>query len=250
MAGWKAYSELAWVESVVAPPVEFKEETLFFCEMIKQNSQVEVKTLLHLASGSGINDYTFKHHFRVTGVDISEDMLAIARDLNPEVAYEKGDMRYVKLGEHFDAVAIPDAIGYMQTFEDLRQAVSNARDHLNPGGVLLVTALTKEQFQPNNFAYTGTKGDVEVTVFENNYMPADKATTYEAVMVYLVRRRGNLEIYTDRHVLGLFEMDVWLNLFKELDLQVTQSRVGRFYDRFILEEGDYPLTIFTCTKPL
>jgi len=40
---------------------------------------------------------------------------------------------------------------------------------LKPGGVLLIVANIKEEFRENNFVYTGSKGDVEVTIFENNY---------------------------------------------------------------------------------
>ena len=69
---WKAYTELAWTESLVNPPAEGLEEVELFAKLIKQNSKINTKTLLHVGSGSGIYDYTFKKHFKVTGVDISK----------------------------------------------------------------------------------------------------------------------------------------------------------------------------------
>ena len=250
MEKWLSYNELAWIEPIVAPPEEYAGESEKYCRLIRENALIEPKTLLHLASGAGINDYTFKKYFTVTGVDISEGMLAVAKQLNPEVEYHFGDMRTVDLGKKFDVVVIPDSIGYMTTVEDLHRALQNALKHLEAGGLLLVTAHLKEEFQENNFAYSGSRGDVEVTVFENNYIPDPAGTTYEATVVYLVRRGGELEIYTDRHIIGFFTAQVWHDLFKELGMEVKQVAFKELYDPFILGKGEYPLQIFICTKPL
>lgn len=247
---WRMYGDLAWIESITTSPEEYVEETALFSKAIKEHSKIEIKTLLHLGCGAGINDYTFKRHFKVTGVDISENMLENARKLNPEVVYLHGDMRTIKLGESFDAVAIPDSIGYMTTLKDLRRAIITAYKHLKPGGVLLIMANIAEQFKQNNFVYTGFKGDVEITLFENNYIPDRSGTTYEATLIFLIRRKGKLEIHTDRHTIGLFKLKTWLDLLKELEFEVKQIKMEHLYDRFILGEGEYPLLMFVCTKPL
>jgi len=247
---WCAYSNLAWTESIVTPPEEYGEETELFNKVIKENSKIEARTLFHLGCGAGGNDYTFKKHFKVTGVDISEDMLEIARKLNPEVTYLYGDMRTIRLKECFDAVAIPDSIGYMTTVEDLRSAILTAYKHLKPGGVLLIVANIRAEFKENNFVYTGSKGDVEITVFENNYIPDTTGTTYEGTFIYLIRRKGKLEIHTDYHIIGLFKLETWLDLLKEVRFEVKQMTVEHLYDRFIFGEGKYPITMFVCTKSL
>ncbi len=247
---WRAYSDLAWTESIVTSPDESAEETELFVKVIKKNSQIEARTLLHLGCGAGANDFTFKRHFTITGVDISEGMLCMAEKLNPEVTYVYGDMREIKLKESFDAVAIPDSIGYMTTIRDLRTAINTASFHLKPGGVLLIVAHTKEEFRENNFVYAGSKEDLEVTIFENNYVSKSEPTTYEATFVYLIRQKGKLEIYTDCHRLGLFTLTTWLSLLKDAGLEVKQMKMDHSYDRFILGEGEYPLLLFICSKPL
>jgi len=202
---WLAYNDLAWTEPIVAPPEEYTEETELFTKVIKEHSKIEAKTLLHLGCGAGGNDYTFKKHFKVIGVDISENMLEIARRLNPEVIYYRGDMRSIELGECYDAVAVPDSIGYMTTEKELRRAIITGQKHLKPGGVLLIVANIREEFRENNFVYTGTKGDIEITVFENNHILEPAGTTYEATLIYLIRRKGKLEIITDCHKIGIFK---------------------------------------------
>lgn len=246
---WLSYNDLAWIEPILSPPEDFKEEPEMYCRVIRENAAIPVKTLLHLACGAGIYDFTFKEYFRVTGVDISPGMLEVARELNPEVTYHLGDMRFVQLDSTFDAVAIPDAIGYMTSREDLHKALSNACRHLKPGGVLLLVVHTKEEFRDNNFVYTGAGGDVQITVFENNYIPDPHGGLYEATMVYLIRNKGNLEIVTDRHTLGLFDLETWMQLLREeLGLQVQQMRLDHLYDANLLEEGEYPLSMLVCLK--
>ncbi len=249
MSDWLSYNDLAWTEPVMMSPEEGEKEAGKFVEIIRKQAKTEVKTLLHLACGGGIYDYTFKKYFKVTGVDISPGMLEVARKLNPEVAYHEGDMRSVKLDEKFDAVAIPDSIGYMRTLDDLRSAITNACGHLKPGGILLITATIAEQFTDNNFVYTGFKDDVEITVFENNYITDAKRSSYEATIVYLIRRKGKLEIHTDVHKLGLFSRDTWLDLLKEHDLQADQVQMDDIYAPYIMDEGEYPLVTFVCVKP-
>jgi SAM-dependent methyltransferase len=110
ITNWRAYRELAWTESIIAQPDQYVEGIEAYIKAINEQLKMEVKTLLHLGCGAGGNDYTFKKYFQVTGVDISEDMLEVAGSNNPEVVYHCGDMRTIRLGESFDAVAIPDSI--------------------------------------------------------------------------------------------------------------------------------------------
>ena len=102
----------------------------------------------------------------------------------------------------------------------------------------------------NNFLYTGSKKDIKIIVFENNYIPDPDGETYEATIIYLIRQKGKLEIYSDRHIIGLFKLEIWLAVLKEFDFKVKQIKIEHSYDCFILGEGKYPLIIFTCTKPL
>jgi len=201
--------------------------------------------MLHLGCGAGFYDSYFKRQFAVTGVDISPGMLEIARRTNPDVDYHLGDMRNIELNRLFDIVAAPDCIDYMQTPDDLLKVMSTARKHLRPGGLLLIVAHPAEIFRPNNFDYCGADQEVELTVFENNYIPAPPKTGYEATLVYLIRRKGQLEIYNDCHQLGLFNTQTWLELFKKAGFKEPQQiSMDHIYDRFVMDEGEYRQTIF------
>lgn len=249
MSGWISYNELAWTEPILAPPESCREEIETYCSLIKKHSQIEPVTLLHLACGAGSFDHTFKKHFKVTGVDLSVGMLNVARGINPEIEYLEGDMRSVNLGRLFDAVVIPESIGYMTTKEDLRKTISAATAHLKPGGILLIVAHVKEEFQENNFAYSGCANDIDITVLENNHILKPRGDIYEATIVYLIRKGGVLQIYNDRHLLGLFTTNLWMELLSDQGLEVKRLSLNELYSSYILGEGEYPMTMFVCLNP-
>jgi SAM-dependent methyltransferase len=174
-------------------------------------------------------------------------MLALARDLNPEAEYFQGDMRTIRLDRKFDTVVIPDSIMYMTTLEDLERAIRTAVLHLVPGGFLLVVAHPKESFRDNNFVYQGSDGDIRVTLFENNHVISENS--YEAALVYLIRRNGELRIHHDIHKLGLFSNGEWLEVFEDSGLDLEEAAdMDDLYDDYLMDEGEYRLKVYLCRK--
>ncbi|MBN2202470.1 class I SAM-dependent methyltransferase [bacterium] len=245
---WIAYNELAWTEDLLAGPEDCEDEVQFYIDRILSASEKPPVTLLHLGSGAGNHDTFFKELFKVTGVDISPGMVDKARVLHPDIEYVLADMRTVRLNRLFDAVAVPDSIDYMATEDDLRQAIRTAAEHLRPGGVLLVAAKPAETFRDNNFAYVGEKDDVHVTVLENNYINPYRPDTYEATIAYLIRRKGELTVHTERHMLGLFPLSVWEKIFLDEGLTMSTTTLSGAYDRYLLNDGEYPITVFSGIK--
>jgi SAM-dependent methyltransferase len=241
----RLYKDLAWTWPIISPPEDYIPEGDYFAKVIKERAVIDTKSLLHLGCGGGHNDYTLKKHFDVTGVDVSEPMLALARGLNPEVTYLGGDMRTVRLEKAFDAVAILDAVNYMLSEIDLRRAFETAYRHLKPGGVFLTTVeQTPELFRQNiTKHWTHRRDDIEITFIENSYDPDTSDTTYESVFVFLIREKGILRIETDRHLCGIFPMVVWLSCLQSMEFEV---KVNYFED---MSENGEPLAVLTCLKP-
>src|SRR3712207_9249425 len=108
-------------------------------------------TLLELGSGGGNNAVHLKAHFaQVTLTDLSPEMLAVSRALNPDCEHLLGDMRTLRLGRAFDVVFVHDAIDYMTTREDLRLALETAAVHCKPDGLgLFVPDYVREAFEPS-----------------------------------------------------------------------------------------------------
>ena len=105
-------------------------------------------TLLDLACGTGRHAVEFSRlGWTVTGVDYGADLLqrarANAQAAGVAVAVLEQDMRHLDLGaERFDAVTcLFDSIGYPQTDDGVVAALTGARRHLAPDGVLVAEFL-------------------------------------------------------------------------------------------------------------
>ena len=245
---WISYNQLAWTEDFLAEPADYEQEVAHYADMVRQHASPPVHTLLHLGCGAGGQDLFFKRNFSVTGVDLSIGMLDKARAKNPEIEYIEGDMRTIRLDRQFDAVVIPDSIDYIATLGGLQQVIHTAALHLRKGGVLLVVCSTTEQFRNNNFVYTGEKGDVHVTLFENNYASPYAPQTHEITLFYLIRQHGALKTYSEHIVAGLFPQASWEGVFKQAGLTLYSQDLFGSYDQYLLDDGEYTQTIFIGRK--
>ena len=99
------YSDLTWLWPIVSPPEDYIGEAAQFLSSIREHAPAS-RSVLNLGCGGGHLDQTLKKHFAVTGIDISEPMLALAKQLNPDVHYITGDMRTARLDQTFDAVMV------------------------------------------------------------------------------------------------------------------------------------------------
>lgn len=100
-----------------------------------------VKTVLDVTCGTGSQVFWLaKRGYEVTGYDISEKMISIARQKAEkeelDVVFGVADMCTVQAGQ-FDAVlSIFNAVGHL-TKDDFETAMKNIHTNLNPGGLYL-----------------------------------------------------------------------------------------------------------------
>jgi SAM-dependent methyltransferase len=214
----KMYTELAAWWPLLSPVADYAEEAAFFLQVMKEKGLPPAPSLLELGSGGGSNAFHLKRYFaRMTLADLSAEMLAISRMLNPECEHFQGDMRTLRLGQRFDVVFIHDAIDYMLTLQELRQAFETAGMHCQPQGLaLFVPDHLRETFQPSS-NHGGTDGERQsLRYLEWTYDPDPRDSTYIMEFVYLLRE-GNYEtqIEHDKHICGLFARADWIQLLQE-----------------------------------
>lgn len=100
----------------------------------------EATSLLDVACGTGGHFDVFTKEFtHVEGVDLSEPMLEICRELHPLSPTAIADMRDFDLGRRFDVVTCLFAsIAYLDEPSELDQVMQAFVRHLNPGGVVAI----------------------------------------------------------------------------------------------------------------
>jgi SAM-dependent methyltransferase len=190
-----------------------------------QERRPGARTLLDVACGTGAH---LEHlsRYAAEGLDLDPEMLAIARERLPDVVFHQEDMVSFDLGKRFDAVVCMfSSIGYVRIEERLRSAIASMARHLEPGGVLVVEPwLAPEDWQDRhvgavfvdepelkiarmNIAHR--KGDVSIVEFE-----------------YLVGTPDGVERFTERHELGLFTVEQYLDAFQGTGLVANHDPEG------------------------
>lgn len=95
--------------------------------------------LVEFACGSGGVLAHLADFYDVAGLDISPEMLALARRRLPRTPLIEGSMTSARFGRKFDVVlCIFDSINHLTRFGDWRLVFKNGARHLNPGGILIV----------------------------------------------------------------------------------------------------------------
>ncbi|MFU8796910.1 MAG: class I SAM-dependent methyltransferase [Dehalococcoidia bacterium] len=207
----RLYSEFASWWQLLSTPADYAEEAEFCRRAIADASAVQPITMLELGSGGGNNASHLKSYFRITLLDISADMLAVSRTLNPECEHIQGDMRNIRLGRVFDAVFIHDAISYMSTEDDLSRAIETAFVHCRHGGVALFAPdYTRESFRTltSHGGHDGERRGMRYLEWVHDPDPAD--TSYTVDFAYLLREGNEVRCQYDRHICGLFGREDWL----------------------------------------
>jgi SAM-dependent methyltransferase len=91
-----------------------------------------------------------KMGFTVLGVDISPEMLQVARAAFPKIEFIHADMQDFHLGRQFGlATCAFDALNYLSTPADLQAAFCCIADHLVPGGHFLFDVNTAKLYEGN-----------------------------------------------------------------------------------------------------
>ncbi|HEX6211456.1 MAG TPA: class I SAM-dependent methyltransferase [Methylomirabilota bacterium] len=213
----KLYDELADWWPLLSPPEEYAEEAVFYGDALAAVCPAPPQNVLELGSGGGNNASHLKARFRMVLVEPSAGMLAVSRRLNPDCEHVQGDMRTVRLDRRFDAVFVHDAVCYMSTEPDLRQAMATAFAHCRPGGAALFAPdFVRENFRSST-EHGGSDGPTRALRYlEWTWDPDPADTTYFAEYAYLLRfEDGRVQVEHDRHVEGLFARADWLRLLSE-----------------------------------
>lgn len=224
------YGELAPWFHLLTPPEEYDGEAAFALELLREHVNGPLETLFELGSGGGNMASHLKHDLLVTLSDLSTEMIEVSRTINPEVEHHVGDMRTLRLGRVFDSVLVHDAICYMTSESDLREAMATVFAHLRPGGAaVLAPDYVRETFQlgtdhggeDSPEAAAGRPGRA-LRYLEWVTDPDPSDSTYQVDYALLLRDiDGSVEVRHDQQVEGLFPRQRWLDLLAEVGFEAS-----------------------------
>lgn len=216
----RLYTDLAQAWPLLVPPEAAEEDAHLALELLGQALGAAPASLLELGCGGGGLASHLPDHMDIVLTDLSEEMLALSRALNPRLEHRQGDMRSLRLDRTFDAVLLGDAVMYMTGEDDLAAALATAAAHLRPGGALLVRPdAVAEDFDEGTLTggFEGSEGTA-AQLLEWHHSP--EGTTYLVDFALLLREPGGaVRCMHEQHRLGLFPRAAWWRILRGTGLE-------------------------------
>jgi len=218
----RLYRDLAGWFDLVNPIGLVEDEAGLYRKLLVDACNMPPRTMLDLGAGAGHLAFFLKKEMDLTLVDLSPEMLALSRKINPECEHIVGDYYSVRLGRQFDTVLFNDAVNYVAEEKDLRRAVETAFVHCAPGGAALFCPdVLRETFTPETFCKSNNDGDrsLRSLVWRRELEPTCDHYIMEIVHLMLGKEEGEVKVVHDRHRMGAFSRAVWLTNLERAGFQ-------------------------------
>jgi SAM-dependent methyltransferase len=205
---------------------DYGAETQSLLTLFRQHARIEGGQLLDVACGTGLHIEYLKEHFEAEGLDISDDLLELARQRNPEIVFHQGDMTDFRLGRQFEVVTcLFSSIGYVKTADGLAHAIGCMASHLKPGGVLVIEPwFTPDDWKPGT-VHALLVDEEELKIARVNTSFVDGRLSYFDLH-YLIGTPEGTEHFVERHELGLFTVEEMKATLEAVGLEVVYDPEG------------------------
>ena len=147
-----AYKNLAASYDRLTNDVDYEATVGFYMEILRREG-ITPRTVVDLACGTGsVTEILARKGYRVTGVDMSEEMLTEAAmktmDMEQPPMYSCQLLQNLRLPRGVDmAVCALDSLDYILDPADCKEAIRRAYKALNPGGIFIFDVNTPEKLR-------------------------------------------------------------------------------------------------------
>ena len=221
------YGEFAEVYDLIYTFLDYKKTAKKVKKLILKNKRTSGNKLLDVGCGTGKHLNYLKTDFECTGVDISQQLLDIARKNYTDIRFIQADMVKLDLNEEFDAIiCLFSSIGYVKTYENLKKTINNFINHLKSGGVLIIEPWLTKSIAIDGLASMDTYSSENIKIARQSVSKI-MGDISRFDMHYLVAKKGeDVTYFKDTHELGLFDIDQTLRIIQEARFDVKFLKKG------------------------
>ena len=214
------YRRLAKYYDLIYEWTDYDKEARILLQLIDRYKASGGNSLLDVGCGTGQHLRRLVRGFDCEGMDISDEMLQVAKTNVKGVNFIQGDMVDFNLGRKFDVIiCLFSSIGYVRTYRNLARTLNNFAKHLRDGGVVIIEPwFTKSTFRAGHIRVLATRESDDLRVVRVDYseIKGDLSVIDERVVV--VKKGKGIATFKDRMVMGLFENDEFLRLMRKAGL--------------------------------
>lgn len=205
----------------------------FYREMAKRYGS----PILELASGTGrISLMLAKENHEVVGVELSPEMLEIAREklqnlpeiVQSQVTLHRGDITDFNLGRKFSMIIIPSAFKFLLTTDDQLVCLNCARDHLQEDGVFILDLYPGRVLEGDE-EYTTYPAEIDGAMVTKSYKSFNDLDTHlrrTEVVVEISYPGGGIERIETESTTALITTEEGDRLLKLAGFQVVEEYSG------------------------
>ncbi|WP_243386254.1 class I SAM-dependent DNA methyltransferase [Bacillus kexueae] len=231
------YQHFAYIYDELMKEAPYEEWTKYYLQMVRKFGNGGNRTL-DLACGTGEMSVRFaKEGFHVTGVDLSIDMLTVAKEKMERHGYSDAlfvnqDMRNLEGFDSFDYVFICcDSLNYLLEEYDIQEVFKRAYDVLAPGGLIMfdVHSLYKVEslFKGNTFAYNGD----DISYIWNCFAgEASNSVVHE--LTFFVQEGDVYRRYDEDHEQRTFPIESYKLWLKQAGFSIVDVSTGLIQTSF------------------
>lgn len=224
-----AYGSFAYVYDIFMDNVPYDEWGEYLVSLLKKYG-VEDGLVLDMGCGTGaMTRYLDAHGYDMTGIDVSEEMLTIAKEKSsPDILYLLQDMREFELyGTMRAAVSICDSMNYILEEDDLLRVFSLVNNYLDPGGIFIFDLNTVYKYQKILGEQTIAEDREECSfIWDNFYDEEEMINEYD--LTVFVQEEGDLfRRYCETHYQRAYSLETVRALIEKAGMEVLA-----IYDAF------------------
>jgi|ETNmetMinimDraft_2_1059921.scaffolds.fasta_scaffold30194_2 SAM-dependent methyltransferase len=200
---------------------DYSEEVDFLKKILDRFGRKPVK-ILNLGCGTGAHDKDLVNEgYRITGMDLSEEMIAIAKNKVPDAKFVVGDIANFELNEKFDVIiCMFSVLGYLNENKQIKGFFDSCKRHLSDGGLLILdvwNGLGVMRELPTSREKSVEIG--ELRIVRKSYPDLDPTN-------HLNKIRFNVKVFDNGELIKDYDEDHKVRFFFPLEIRKYMEDVG------------------------
>ena len=228
----EAYSSFAQVYDQFMDNVPYEEWCSYICEILKEHG-IGDGLVLDLGCGTGkMTRLLAKQGYDMIGVDMSEDMLGIAREHEESegILYLLQDMREFELyGTVKAVVSVCDCMNYILEPEELLAVFKLVNNYLDPGGIFVFDMNTPWKYREELGIQTICENREDASFIWDNYFDEESEINEYDLSLFIETDKdsGLYRKYEETHYQRAYTLEEMKKLIRKSGLEFVTA-----YDAF------------------
>ncbi|TDM13087.1 class I SAM-dependent DNA methyltransferase [Macrococcus lamae] len=179
--------------------------------------------VLDLGCGTGSFTVLLPDTLTRVGVDLSEDMLAVAAQKNPAIHWIMQDITELDLGMQFELITCYcDSLNYIPS-EDVLTVFRRVKEHLTADGTFIFDVHSEWKMAHLFNGETYTDETEDVTYIWNTFPGDEKNSVWHELSFFVKDKAGKYDRYDETHFQQTLSVSEYERLLNEAGLNVIKK---------------------------